>query len=126
MWSSDVEQEWRELTAGVATGFKAWREGHPTADLGAIEAALDERWLAVRARLLTDAIHASPTADLGASPARPACPRCGGPLHVEGRRPRRLVTHGGHALPLSRSYARCPACGTGLFPPGRGTGAAGG
>ena len=125
MWPPEVEREWQELTAGVAKGFRAWREANPAADLSAIEAALDERWLAVRARLLEDAIHASPAADLRASPDRPTCPRCGGPMHAEGRRPPRLVTHGNHALRLTHSYARCPACGTGLFPPGPGAGAAG-
>jgi ribosomal protein S27AE len=125
MWSSDVEREWQELTAGLAQGFRAWREAHPTADLGAVEAALDERWWAVRARLLEDAIQASPAADLRASPERPACPRCGTPMRAEGRQPRRLLTHGNRPLHLTRSYARCPACGTGLFPPGPGAGPAG-
>lgn len=124
MWPPEVDQEWQELTAGVATAFKAWRETHPTADLTAIEQALDERWLAVRARLLADAIQASPAADLRASPTRPACPQCGAPMQVDGRRTRRLLTHGHHPLVLTRSYARCSACGTGLFPPGRRTGVA--
>ena len=126
MWSPDVEREWQELTAGLAAGFHAWREVHLTADLSALEAALDERWWAVRARLLEDAIQASPAADLRASPDRPPCPRCGAPMQVDGRKERRLVTHGNRLLRLTRSDARCPACGAGLFPPGPGVGVAGG
>jgi ribosomal protein S27AE len=117
MWSLDAEREWQELTAGLATGFRAWREAHPAADLTAMEEALDERWWAVRARLLEDAIEASPAADLRARPDRPVCPRCGGSMQADGRKARRLLTHGNRPLRLTRSHARCPACGAGLFPP---------
>ena len=118
MWSSEVEQEWQEVTAGMAADFHAWRAAHLRADLSAIEAALDERWWAVRARLLADAIQASPAADLRRSPTRPTCPQCGGRMQADGRKERQLVTHGNQPLPLTRSAARCPACGTGVFPPG--------
>jgi hypothetical protein len=116
-WSPEVDREWQELTAGLLTGFRAWREGQPAADLTAIEAALDERWWAVRARLIEDAVQTSALADLRGSPARPPCPACGAPTHADGRATRQLTTQGDRPLRVTRSRARCPACGAGFFPP---------
>ena len=116
-WAPEIEQEGRELTDGRLTGVRAWREGHPTADLTAIETAVDERWWAVRARLIEDAVQASELADLRATAARPACPTCGGRTHADGRAPRELTTEGNQPLRVRRSRARCPACGAGFFPP---------
>jgi len=109
---------WPETAADVLSGFRAWREAHPTATLAEIEAALDERLHGLRARLLEDAALASAAADLTASAARPACPACGERMRSDGTEARRLTTVGDRTLTLRRSRARCPACGTGLFPPG--------
>ena len=40
----DRDAHWRELAEEVLTGFREWREAHPTATLAEIEAALDARW----------------------------------------------------------------------------------
>jgi hypothetical protein len=50
--------------------------------------------------------------------ARPVCPECGTPMQADGREVRRLTTTGDEVLTLTRSHARCPGCGSGLFPPG--------
>ena len=108
---------WDQLTAEVLSGFAEWRRQHPAATLAEIERALDERLDGLRARMLEDAALASAAADLRATPARPACPDCGTPMHADGRAVRHLTTRGDRRLTLSRSRARCPACGAGLFPP---------
>jgi uncharacterized protein with PIN domain len=98
-----------------------WRAAHPKATFSEIEAALDERLNQVRARVLADLALASAAADLQAASAeeRPRCGRCGAGLQARGRSERRVVTQGGAEVRLVRSYATCPACGDGSFPPGR-------
>ena len=93
----------------------AWRAEHSRASWREIEAALDERWRAVRAQLLKEAAEASAAADLKEA-AR--CGECGGALRERGRRKRQVTTDGQQRIVLERSYAVCPACGTGHFPPG--------
>jgi hypothetical protein len=118
MSASDPDDRWSDLAAQVLTGFRAWREQHPTATLTEIEDDLDRRLHRMRARLLEDAALRSAATAVAATAARPACPTCGAPMQADGREVRRLTTTGDEVLTLTRSRARCPACGTGLFPPG--------
>jgi hypothetical protein len=120
MWSAELEGQWRELAEEVLVGIKEWRVQHPRATLSEIEAALDERWSRVRARLLQDAALASAAADLSVVPAgeRPRCPACGLGLEARGKQTRELTTYHDRTLRLERSYAVCPSGGEGLFPPG--------
>lgn len=114
------DARWGGLAAEVFVGIKEWRQQHPAATFVEIEQALDARWAAVRARLLEDLALASAAAALPARPAvsRPVCPACGGALERRGTGTRRVgVTHG-HSVALTRAYAVCTACGSGLFPPG--------
>jgi len=107
--------------AGWRTGGLAdWRAAHPRATLQEIERTLDERLAVLRARLLEDLALARKHADVQALPAeeRPACPACGGRVEARGAKTRRLTTTYERRITLTRSYAVCPACGTGLFPPG--------
>ena len=94
----------------VEEAVRAWRRAHPEATLSEIEHALDTRLRAARAALLADVAGA-------AAPDVARCPTCGGPLVARGTRPRTLVTDGDAAVPLTRRYATCPVCGTGLSPP---------
>jgi predicted RNA-binding Zn-ribbon protein involved in translation (DUF1610 family) len=100
--------------------MKEWRLQHPKATLREIEAALDERWGKARARILEDAALASAAADLSSAKEeeRPKCPACGAELAARGQPTRALTTHFDQTLQLKRSYAVCPQCGAGLFPPG--------
>jgi transposase len=120
MWAADTEARWQQLAEEVWTGMKEWRLQHPKATLREIEAALDERLARVRARMLQDVALASAVADLRAVPAaeRPRCPACGQPLEARGQEARHLTTTHEQQLTLRRHYAVCPACDTGLFPPG--------
>jgi ribosomal protein S27AE len=112
-WAGDAESVW--------TGMADWRAAHPQATFSEIEAALDERLNQVRARVLADLALASAAADLTAESAaeRPRCERCGAVLHARGTSDRTLLTQGGAEVRLRRSYATCPRCGDGAFPPGR-------
>jgi predicted RNA-binding Zn-ribbon protein involved in translation (DUF1610 family) len=100
--------------------MRDWRTAHPRATLAEIEVALEERLARLRVTLLAEAALAAPTADwtTAAAPA-PRCPDCGTPLVARGKQTRHLQAPGGQDLALTRSYATCPACGTGLFPPRR-------
>lgn len=112
-WAGDAESVWSGLTD--------WRAAHPQATLSEIEAALDERLDRLRARLLADLALASAAADIQAATGeeRPRCTRCGTVLQARGQHERGVVTQGGSEVRLRRSYAACPRCGDGTFPPGR-------
>jgi ribosomal protein S27AE len=112
-WAGDAESVW--------TGMAEWRAAHPKATFSEIEAALDERLGQVRARVLADLALASAAADVAgeADGERPQCARCGSELRARSRSERTLLTHGGGEVRLERTYAACPTCGDGTFPPGR-------
>lgn len=115
MAKREQTERWQELSGQVGAELAAWRAEHPRATWREIEAALDERWRAVRAQLLKEAAEASAAADRKEA-AR--CRECGEVLRERGRRKRQVTTDGQHQVVLDRSYAVCPACGTGHFPPG--------
>jgi YgiT-type zinc finger domain-containing protein len=104
----------------ILTGLREWRTAHPTATFAEIQAAVDERVDRLRATLLQEVALASAAAE-GAERTtmeRPACAACGERMTPRGTRERTLTVQGDEAVTLSRSYWVCPACGTGLFPPG--------
>lgn len=102
---------WLSAVAAIEAEVRSWRAAHPAATLTEIERALDARLDLARAELLADVAAAAPATD-----AR--CPDCGTSMVRRGERTRTLRTEGGVALPLTRAYLTCPACGRGLFPPG--------
>jgi hypothetical protein len=113
MWTPEDEAAWDRQAAQVRADVQAWRAAHPAATLKQIEQEVDRRLAAARARLVEAAALAGPVA---ATP--PPCPACGGAMRWEGERTRRLTTTHDEAIELTRRYARCPRCGSGLFPPG--------
>lgn len=119
-WTPGLEARWRESSEEVLTGMKEWRLQHPKATFREIETALDERLGKVRARLLEDAALLSAAAEVStaATEERPRCPGCGEPLEARGQATRELTTTFNQTIRLNRSYAVCPSCGEGLFPPG--------
>src|SRR5262245_22477390 len=114
----DPDARWHALAAEVLTGFRAWRTQHLTATLTEIEDELDRRWYRVRARVVEDAAVRSAATEVAVPAARPICPRCGTSMEADGREVRHLTTTGAEVLTLTRAHARCPVCGSGLFPPG--------
>jgi hypothetical protein len=93
-----------------------WRASHPTATWTEIEAAVDAQLGPLRARVVGETAMSSDAATLAGE--RPACPTCGGRVQAAGARQRRLRGEQDVPLVVERTYARCPACGTGFFPPG--------
>ena len=104
----------------VLTGMGDWRTAHPKATLVEIAAAVDERLDRVRARMLQEAALVSRAAEVGLAEVgeRPRCPPGGEALAGRGKHQRALTVRGNQQVHLRRSYATCPAGGTGIFPPG--------
>lgn len=109
-------ERWLADAASRFATLDAWRQAHPTATWVEIEAAVEAQLGPLRAALLRDTALASAAADL--SGERPVCPDCGARMQSAGARSRRLRGEQDVPLALERTYARCPACGTGVFPPG--------
>jgi len=107
---------WLADAADRFAALEAWRHAHPTATWAEIEAAVDAQLGPLRAEMLGDTAMASAATDLGG--ARPVCPDCGARLAAAGPRQRRLRGEQDIPIALERTYARCPVCQTGLFPPG--------
>ncbi len=107
-WLADATERFASLDA--------WRQEHPRATWIEIETAIDAQLGPLRAEMLEETAMASEAAALDG--AHPPCPRCGKRLAAAGARRRRLRGEGDVVLDLERTYARCPACGTGRFPPG--------
>jgi hypothetical protein len=111
---------WQQLTENLTTEMNSWRQAHPTATLRQLEDQLDARLNQLRARLLEDLALTSSAAEWSTEPAatQPRCAQCGVPFARKGAKTRSLQTHAGQTIRLERSYAVCPVCSTGLFPPG--------
>ena len=120
-WLEGIERRWAGDAESVWTGMADWRAAHPKATLSEIETALDEQLNRLRARMLADLALASTAADVPAATReeRPRCQQCGTVLQARGPSERTVVTQGGVEVRLQRSYAACPRCGDGTFPPGR-------
>lgn len=121
MKGEELEARWREVTGEVARGMREWREAHLRASLREIETALDEQWARARAQIVAEAAEASAVADVRAAQAAGqavSCRACGVAVTDQGQQSRTLRTQGDQKLRLKRSYAVCPACGAGHFPPG--------
>jgi hypothetical protein len=103
---------WERQAAEIRADLQTWRAAHPRATLARIEQEGDRRLAAARAGLVEALAMAEPEAP------PPPCPACGGPMRWDGERTRRLTTTHNQPVALTRRYARCPACGAGLFPPG--------
>lgn len=115
----ELESRWQPMSQEVIRAVRDWRRGHPRATLKEIETALDEQLARLRAHMLQDTALTSPTADLPTmnESERPQCPQCGNVLNARGTETRTLVTEHDQPIALTRSYAACPHCGAGLFPP---------
>lgn len=120
MTQADFDADWERASKELLTGMKQWRQAHPHATLSAIEQELDRRMQQLRGEMLADLAHASPLRDVRALPEaeRPVCPQCGAHLGPRGQKTRQLSTTGNATLTLQRSYAVCPHCQVGFFPPG--------
>jgi YgiT-type zinc finger domain-containing protein len=111
-----TKRETTELMDAVQREMQAWRSTHPRASLAEIEAAVEERINRIRTRLVEETIEDLPVLE------QPICSTCGTTMVPRSQADRTLTLQGEQALDLRRSYAVCPTCGAGLFPPGRAAG----
>src|SRR5262249_16535489 len=119
LMKAEFDGRWSELGREVMKEVKQWRLSHPKASLDEIEQALDERLGRLRARMLEDLAQASEAARLDEQTVeRARCPQCDEELISRGQQVRELETNHDQRLRLDRTYASCPRCGVGLFPPG--------
>ena len=117
--NSDFDGRWSGLSRAAMQQIKHWRLAHPQATLNQIEQTLDEQLGQLRARMLEDLAQASDAAQLAEQTAvRLRCPQCDEALIGRGQQVRELETQHEQRLRLARTYATCPRCGVGLFPPG--------
>lgn len=107
---------WLAEAADRFSALDAWRQAHPKATWAEIETAIDAQLGPLRAEMLGETAMASEATRLDGE--QRTCPECGERLAAAGTRRRRLRGEGEVTLELERTYARCSACGTGLFPPG--------
>lgn len=114
----DFDADWTQLAGEVLSGIKEWRLQHPKATLTEIETVLAQRWAVVRAKFMQDMALASEAANLRTAAQSSLCPDCGSPLLSRGLHQREVITQQHQTLHLQRSYAYCPKCQKGLFPPG--------
>jgi hypothetical protein len=116
----ELETRWQPTSQRVFETMREWRRQHAQATFQEMETALDEQLARLRTQMLQDLALATPSADLPEmrESERPACPTCGLRLEAQGRQTRTLVTEHDQSIALTRSYATCPQCGAGLFPPG--------
>jgi predicted RNA-binding Zn-ribbon protein involved in translation (DUF1610 family) len=120
MWNEDMERRLQELSGEVILEVKEWRLQHPKATFREIEAVVDESWARARARLLQEVALASEATEVSSDSEGGGyrCPQCDQAMESRGQRTRSLITNYDQSISLKRSYGVCPACGTGLFPPG--------
>jgi YgiT-type zinc finger domain-containing protein len=109
---------WAAVLGQIHEELAEWRTAHPKATLAEIEAAVEERLGRARAQLVEDLALASAAVEIGRGAERPPCPECGHAMVRHGQQARQVTVAGNRSVRLRRGYARCPACGAGLFPPG--------
>jgi len=113
----ELQQGWSGLSEEMMEEVSEWRAAHPKATMREIEAEIDRRLSALRAKMITDTANASASAEWEAADGG-VCPECGAKLIKKGKKKRILLTRDGRKIELVRDYGVCVACGQGLFPPG--------
>lgn len=114
----DQQDKWRDLQDKINAAIEAWRREHPEATLTEIEEAVDSRLAGVRRQMVEDLAQEGRAARLRGIPKeeRPACPRCGQAVAVNGRGRRKLKTSYGETIELERDQAYCIHCEMTFFP----------
>jgi hypothetical protein len=118
MFSGDERPAFSD-EAATRESLRGWRAVHPRATFREIEDAVEVELHRLRAKLVEELAGAGTMQALNEVPAeeRPRCDACGEVLQARGQRSRTLQDAGGQPVHLRRSYAVCPICGMGLFPP---------
>jgi YgiT-type zinc finger domain-containing protein len=101
-----------DLMDDVRRDLAAWHQIHPRATFAEMETAVEQQIEHLRAALLQE------RADATRQDEHPACPHCGTTMTARSRATRTVILPGEEQVAVERAYVVCPACGTGLFPPG--------
>src|SRR5215467_623289 len=117
MNEEEMSQQWQRSSQQASQAIASWRAAHPEATLAEIEAAVDEQMNRLRARMIEEVAQASPLEQAGGGQQGRTCPHCGDRMQARGKHQRRLQTHGGQQVRLTRQYLSCPGCGYSFFPP---------
>jgi len=119
MKKGELQKGWGEMSDEVMKEVADWRKQQPKATFREIEAKIDEQLSGLRARMLSDTANQSAKAEWDNNEPGVVCPDCGAKIIKKGKKKRILLTRDGKQVELDREYAVCPACGQGIFPPGR-------
>jgi len=111
-----------EIGARIFREMASWRQAHPRATFAQIESAVEERLDSLRAELIQQEIVMRAQAEAADESERPTCATCGRVMQSRGTKERSVTVQGNRPVNIQRRYVVCPVCGTGLFPPGPGTG----
>lgn len=109
-----TEMEW--TAAEIISGMKEWRAQNPKATFAEIERETMQRMAVLQGQLMAEVAQNSTASEWEAG-AGPKCPECGEEMKGVGKHKRKLQGSGGGEVELEREYAKCPACGAGIFPP---------
>ena len=109
----------KELSDHILREMNAWNASHPQATFLQIEEKAHELVSQLEAHLIqASALEREAEEWTQGEPSqRPRCPMCQVPLLSRGKRVRHLQGPVGRDIELQRTYATCPQCGTGFFPP---------
>lgn len=100
----------------MAEALEDWRDAHPDASFGEIEAEARRQRRRYMGHVLEVVVNGR---DVGSLLEAPRCAQCGREMDFEGYKARTLRGLEGDTT-LERAYYRCPECeGQGFFPPGR-------
>jgi len=89
-----------------------WHATHPDASFLEMEEAVEAQLHQLRASLVAEQTERTFV------PEYPMCRECGAQMEPRTQGERHIVLGGDETVDLHRSYAVCPSCGAGLFPPG--------
>jgi YgiT-type zinc finger domain-containing protein len=101
-----------DMMETVRRDLASWHATHPDATFADLETAVEEKIRHLRTALLAERTEEVRQEE------HPACPSCGATMVPRSRSSRTVVMPGEEVIPVERVYVVCPACGTGLFPPG--------
>ena len=115
--NENKKAELQKLSDEIVSGLTEWRQQNPQATFGDIERETMKRMGQLQPRMMQELAMESTDKDWEAANG-PICPECGKEMKKSSEEERQLQAQGGHKVVLRRSYAICPACGAGIFPPG--------
>ena len=111
---SQAADEFSKAAQELWTRFDAWSKEHPDATFDDMDDFLGEQGRDLMGKALQLRLRQG---DLGAKPEGQRCPRCGREMRFKGYHEKTV-----HGLKVDsdipRAYSPCPACESGIFPPG--------